>query len=88
MLIALVLFNIVHPGGIMPGKESDLPSRKQRKAIGKKNVKGRMAAGLPLHTSDTVTQVVGLGVETERNPTYPKVEGTTVSYGNVSEFEH
>lgn len=47
MLIALVLFNIVHPGRIMPGKESDFPSRKQRKAIGKKNVRGRMAGDLP-----------------------------------------
>ena len=72
----------------MPGKESDFPSRKQRKAIGKKNVKGRMAAGLPLHLSDTVTQVVGPGVEAERNPTYPKVDGTSVSYGNMREFEH
>lgn len=31
MLIALVLLNIVHPGYIMPGKEGDFPSRKERK---------------------------------------------------------
>ncbi|KAF8847501.1 hypothetical protein BDZ45DRAFT_709653 [Acephala macrosclerotiorum] len=31
MFVALVLLNIVHPGNIMPGKESDLPSRKERK---------------------------------------------------------
>lgn len=31
MLTALVLLNIVHPGTVMPGKESDLPSRKERK---------------------------------------------------------
>lgn len=31
MLIALVLFNIVHPGKIMACKESEFPSRKERK---------------------------------------------------------
>lgn len=31
MLTALVLLNIVHPGWVMPGKQSDLPSRKERK---------------------------------------------------------
>jgi hypothetical protein len=34
MLIALVLFNIVHPGRIMSGKESDIPGRKERKLAG------------------------------------------------------
>jgi hypothetical protein len=33
MLIALVLLNAVHPGRIMPGKDSDMPSRKQRKTM-------------------------------------------------------
>lgn len=41
MLIALVLFNVVHPGRIMPGTESDFPSRKQRKAAGKDAKWGR-----------------------------------------------
>jgi hypothetical protein len=31
MLTALVLLSIVHPGFAMPGKESDLPSRRKRK---------------------------------------------------------
>lgn len=31
MLIASILLNIIHPGRIMPGKESDLPSFKARK---------------------------------------------------------
>lgn len=31
MLIAFVLFNIVHPGKVMPGKAGDFPSRKERK---------------------------------------------------------
>ncbi|KAL9580027.1 MAG: hypothetical protein Q9203_006470 [Teloschistes exilis] len=31
MLFALVVYNVIHPGRIMPGKESDFPSRKERK---------------------------------------------------------
>lgn len=31
MLFALVFFNVVHPGHLMPGKDSDMPSRKERK---------------------------------------------------------
>ncbi|QKX61007.1 uncharacterized protein TRUGW13939_08153 [Talaromyces rugulosus] len=34
MLFALVILNFIHPGRIMPGKESDLPSRKERRAEG------------------------------------------------------
>lgn len=34
MLLALVILNVVHPARIMPGKESDLPSRKARKTGG------------------------------------------------------
>ena len=51
MLFALVIFNIVHPGRVMPGKESDFPSRKEREAVGKKNIRGRAEAGrsLPLY---------------------------------------
>ncbi|KAG8526875.1 uncharacterized protein KY384_008304 [Bacidia gigantensis] len=41
MLIALALLNVVHPGRIMPGKEADFPSRKQRKAAGKEHLWGR-----------------------------------------------
>ncbi|KAL9032765.1 MAG: hypothetical protein Q9214_007822 [Letrouitia sp. 1 TL-2023] len=31
MFIALVVFNVFHPGRIMAGKKSDFPSRKERK---------------------------------------------------------
>jgi hypothetical protein len=31
MLLAFVLLSIVHPGRIMPGKECDIPSRRERK---------------------------------------------------------
>lgn len=34
MLCSLVILNAIHPGRIMPGKESDLPSRKERKVGG------------------------------------------------------
>ena len=87
MLIALVLFNIVHPGKTMPGKESDLPSRKQRKVIGKNNVRGRMAVDLPVYefTNTTDTQVAAAGAE--KNPTSPKIDETTVTYGYVRDFE-
>jgi len=41
MLLALVVLNLFHPGRIMPGKDSDFPSRKERKVKGvcKKAVK-------------------------------------------------
>jgi hypothetical protein len=34
MFLASVALNIVHPARVMPGSESDLPSRKQRKKGG------------------------------------------------------
>lgn len=40
MLIALALFNIIHPGRVMPGKQGDFPSRKERKLIGKNGFDG------------------------------------------------
>ena len=35
MLLAFILFNVVHPGRIMKGKESDIPSRKSTKSTGR-----------------------------------------------------
>ena len=70
----------------MPGKESDFPSRKQRKAIGKKNVRGRMAGDIPLYESTTNVVVVEPAAQVEKNPTYPKIDETTVTYGYVREF--
>jgi len=34
MLFASVLLNVVHPGRIMPGKQSNIPSRRERKKNG------------------------------------------------------
>ena len=39
MMIALVLYNIFHPGRLMPGRESNLPSRKERKNLKKQGQK-------------------------------------------------
>ena len=33
MFVAVLLLNIVHPGRVMPGSESNLPGRKQRKRM-------------------------------------------------------
>ena len=43
MLFALLLFNVMHPGRVMAGRESDFPSRKARKAYKKQN--GRDMSG-------------------------------------------
>ena len=78
MLTCLVLFNVIHPGRLMPGKESDFPSRKQRKAAGKNNKMGRAADALPLYERSTPSPDAG---GESHGPTYPKVDGTSVSYG-------
>ena len=86
MLFALVLLNIVHPGRIMPGKECDFPSRKERKAVGKDNVKGRageIGAALPLHETPNPTSRSG---NDKFNPTNLKSGTDTVSMGYVTEF--
>ena len=40
MMIALLAFNVVHPGRIMAGKEADFPSRKERKNFFKDGGRG------------------------------------------------
>ena len=71
MLIALVLFNVVHPGRVMPGKDSDFPSRKARRAAGKNYVWGRADK----HT----TQAMSLDEYGQLPSTGTKFEGTKVS---------
>ncbi|KAL8750346.1 MAG: hypothetical protein Q9199_007128 [Rusavskia elegans] len=51
MLVCLVIFNVIHPGRIMPGKESDFPSRKERKAYFKTNNSPNSLKLLPTHAS-------------------------------------
>ena len=60
MLVALVLFHIVHPGRIMAGKEADFPSRKQRKAAGKNYLWGRAGlngGGASMHYTSEAVQL-------------------------------
>lgn len=45
MFIALVLFNILHPGRLMPGKESNMPSWRTRRALKKQGQAPRGRAG-------------------------------------------
>ena len=65
----------------MPGKDSDLPSRKERKIVGKKNVRGRMAGELPLYDFACSTQVARPDVEAECNDAYPAVREKRLSIG-------
>ncbi|KFY11795.1 hypothetical protein V492_04258 [Pseudogymnoascus sp. VKM F-4246] len=50
MLISLVILNLIHPGRIMPGEESNLPSRKDRKVRGIYN-KSEYISGSPVLTA-------------------------------------
>jgi hypothetical protein len=58
MLIALVLFNIFHPGRLMAGAESNLPSRKVRKGWKREGLAPRGRVGddtlLPQYKSESV----------------------------------
>lgn len=37
-MIALIWFNIVHPGKVMEGKQCDFPSRKERKNMAPRSI--------------------------------------------------
>lgn len=65
----------------MPGKESDFPSRKQRKAMGKNNVGGRVGAALPLYEHSSENSVA------QQNPTFPKIGEDSVSYGYARDVQ-
>ena len=69
----------------MPGKESDFPSRKERKAAGKNNVRGRagVEGDLPLYES---ARSISPNDRAGLNPTYPKIDNSTVSTGYVTEY--
>ncbi len=64
----------------MPGAESDFPSRKQRKAAGKGNVRGRVAGDLPIYDLSNSLEAENA---VERDSGRAKGEGT-VSYGFVA----
>ena len=86
MLFASVLLNIIHPGRVMSGKESDFPSRKQRKAAGKGNLRGRVGdtGSLPLYDTSRSTSTEA---QTEANPREPKTDSNTWTHGTMTEYE-
>lgn len=55
MLIALVLFNVVHPGKIMAGVESDFPTRKERKNMAPQTGSNNDMMVLPMTEPAAVT---------------------------------
>lgn len=40
MFVAIMLFNVVHPGAVMPGKDNNIPGRKERKNMFPKGQRG------------------------------------------------
>ena len=76
----------------MPGKESDFPSRKQRKAAGKNGIMGRAAGGgsvLPLYERSRSDEsgIAGNGnVNDVGGRTDPKVDAGSISYGDARDL--
>ncbi|KAI4147707.1 MAG: hypothetical protein L6R39_003031 [Caloplaca ligustica] len=75
MLIALVVYNAVHPGRIMPGKEGDFPSRRERKNYFKGD--GLGSSSLPL------VQTQGFVSMPEEITFQPKTPDAVPSHGYV-----
>ncbi|KAL8727510.1 MAG: hypothetical protein Q9181_005682, partial [Wetmoreana brouardii] len=75
MFLASVVFNIVHPGRIMPGKESDFPGRKERKNY--------FRAGSPGNSLDLLptTQPAGPTSMPEEIAVQPKIQDPAPDYG-------
>lgn len=73
MLVAIVLFNFVHPGAVMAGKESDIPGRKARKTMFPKG--GKKGDGYE-----------GVGYENmgRDSPSYEEVPYNGVAHENTS----
>ncbi|KAL9592839.1 MAG: hypothetical protein Q9179_006321 [Wetmoreana sp. 5 TL-2023] len=69
------VFNVVHPGRVMPGKESDFPGRKERKNY--------FRAGSPGDSSDLLPTIQPAGPASmpEEIAFQPKRQDPTPSYG-------
>lgn len=78
MLLALVVYNVVHPGRVMPGKESDFPSRKERKNYFKSNDPENNLQSL------SITQPASSATMPEEYAYQPKQQQQVPSYGYVS----
>ena len=72
MEIALILYLVFHPGRLMPGKESDFPSRRERKEISRLMKKGEFGKEdhglLPVPDSAPAYQPVGSSYERSLSP--------------------
>lgn len=78
MLVALVVYNVVHPGRIMPGKESDFPIRKERKSYFKNNDLEDNLESL------SASQPASSATMLEEDAFQPKQQQQVPSYGYVS----
>lgn len=92
MLVALVLYNIFHPGRMMPGKDSNLPSRKQRKAWKKEGVRPHGRVGqdylLPKYRSqseDLSQTSPSFGLEGDRGQ-YARLSTPSPPRGNSFDY--
>lgn len=77
MFTALVIYNVIHPGRIMPGKKSDFPSRKERKNYFKRASSGNSFQLLP------TTQPVEPVSMPEEGENWPKRQDAIPSTGYV-----
>lgn len=77
MLVALAIYNVFHPGRIMPGKESDFPSRKERKNYSKANNSPNSSQLLP--TQEASGNLASMPEETAFQPKPQSVPG----YGHI-----
>jgi len=55
--------------------------------MGKNNVMGRAGGALPLYACPVQGSDAPNEVQTGESPTYPKFDGTTVSYGYVRDAQ-
>ncbi|KAL9087134.1 MAG: hypothetical protein Q9165_006785 [Trypethelium subeluteriae] len=73
MWLALVLYLVFHPGRLMPGKESDFPSRKERKELSRMMKSGEMGKQefglLPVQQPPPVAyEPIGAGYARDTSP--------------------
>ena len=85
MLIALVLFNIIHPGSVMPGRESDLPSRKERKRMRKEAKSAKLAGNDAAYESVPVDY--GRSASPEHGRAASPEYGVVTSYGEHRDYD-
>jgi hypothetical protein len=81
MFVAVLLLNFVHPGKVMPGRENNIPGRKQRKRMIKE---GLLPGKKGIKTNDESSDTE-LGLTT--GGTVPKLGNSAPKYGVVQGYE-